>query len=599
MIASGAVSVVIPVYDGECLLPAVLAAIRAECQGRTFEIIAVDDGSTAGRSRYVREQAAAGLLRVVEGPRRGTAAAVNAGIREAQYPFICQIDQDVIVCPGWMDTLFDALADDDVAAAQGRYTTAEHAGFWARVMGRDLEQRYDRIASPHVDHVCTGNTIYRTAALHQVGLLDETFGYAADNDLSYRLVKAGYRLAFCRTARSVHLWREGWRDYLRQQFGVGYGRLDLILEHPRRIGGDRVSGSTMILHAAGMCMAITLAIASAGALLLGRDPMPWFTASLVLVSLLGMERLAAGFASWRHSGDVLALAFPVAHLARDAAWACAVFTWTMRRTAGVARSPQQSMARSRREWRAVSNHVPRALAKGPTLVLIPAHNEAASLPRVILDIRRSNPRLDILVVNDGSEDDTEDALRELDVRRVTLPWRTGVGGAIRTGIRYALRHGYDCVIRMDGDGQHRACDLARLMEPVASGRADAVVGSRYTEGRQAAGSRAGCRILAIGLSMLVRRRVTDPTSGYWVFGPRALKLLSHFHPTGYPEPELLLLLHRNDMRVEEIPIEVRMRLAGRTTLTWSRTTLALARTLLALVIVPLRPAEPQSGLPHE
>jgi hypothetical protein len=148
---------------------------------------------------------------------------------------------------------------------------------------------------------------------------------------------------------------------------------------------------------------------------------------------------------------------------------------------------------------------------------------------------------------------------------------------------------------MDGDGQHRARDIARLMEPIQSGRADAAVGSRYIERGRAARKHVAHRVLALGLSTIIRRRITDPTSGYWAFGPRAIRLLSRFHPTGYPEPELLLLLARNGLHVEEVSIKVRRRLAGRTTLTWPRTGGALARTLLALVIVPLRPAEPQTG----
>ena len=135
-----------------------------------------------------------------------------------------------------------------VAAAQGHYRTAPDAGFWARMMGRDLEQRYRRIRGDEVDHVCTGNTAYRASALHQVGLLDETLGYGSDNDLSYRLTAAGHRLVFCRDAVSLHRWREDVAGYVRQQYGVGYGRLDLLARHPHRVGGDDVSGALMMAH---------------------------------------------------------------------------------------------------------------------------------------------------------------------------------------------------------------------------------------------------------------------------------------------------------------------------------------------------------------
>ena len=133
-----------------------------------------------------------------------------------------------------------ALDDPSVAAAQGCYIDDADASFFARVMGLDLEQRYARLEA-HPDHVCTGNTAYRAAALHDVGLLDDSLGYGYDNDLSYRLQAAGYRLAFCRDARSRHRWRDGLAGYLAQQYGFGYGRLDVVARHPARYTGDAVS----------------------------------------------------------------------------------------------------------------------------------------------------------------------------------------------------------------------------------------------------------------------------------------------------------------------------------------------------------------------
>jgi hypothetical protein len=100
--------------------------------------------------------------------------------------------------------------------------------------------------------------------------------------------------------------------------------------------------------------------------------------------------------------------------------------------------------------------------------------------------------------------------------------------------------------------------------------------------------RAGQQILAPLLSLVTRRQITDPTSGFWAFGPRAISFLSEHHPTGYPEPELLLLLSRNRMRVVEVPIDMRERAGGRSSLTFLRSTVALARVVLAVVVVPLR-----------
>jgi glycosyltransferase involved in cell wall biosynthesis len=223
------------------------------------------------------------------------------------------------------------------------------------------------------------------------------------------------------------------------------------------------------------------------------------------------------------------------------------------------------------------------------LAIVPAFNEAGSLRRVVVEIERAAPWADILVVNDGSDDETADLLPTLGVRWLTLPQRVGVGGAVRTGVRYAARHGYEYAVRMDGDGQHRARDIRRLLAPVLTGRADAVTGSRFLRSAGRFGlRRASQALLAACLTLLTGRRVTDPTSGFWLFGPRAVRFLARHHPTGYPEPELVLVLHRNRLRVAEVAVRTRRRVAGRTSLTTPRAVLALARTLLALVVVPMR-----------
>jgi glycosyltransferase involved in cell wall biosynthesis len=229
------------------------------------------------------------------------------------------------------------------------------------------------------------------------------------------------------------------------------------------------------------------------------------------------------------------------------------------------------------------------------LVLIPAFNEGANLQRVVYEIRRAAPEVDIVVVNDGSTDATHELLPRLAVHWLTLPYRIGVGGAVRAGLRFALRRGYGHVIRIDGDGQHRARDIARLLGPVAIGQADVVVGSRYIGCRGRSARSVSKSALSLAMTLLTCRRVTDATSGCWVFGPRAVRLLARSHPTGYPEPELLLLLHRHGLHVDEVPVRARARHSGRTTLTWFRTAAALARTMLAMVMVPMRRIEQEGG----
>jgi hypothetical protein len=529
-------------------------------------------------------------LTLLHGDRRGAAAAINAGIRTASHQIVCQVDQDVVLQRGWLEGLLHAFEDSDVAAAQGQYVTKPGAGFWARAMGRDLEHRYSRIRAAHVDHVCTGNTAYRVSALRQVGLLDEGLGYGYDNDLSYRLTASGYRLAFRRRAISIHQWREGFIGYLRQQFGVGYGRIDVLARHPRRVTGDDVSGTVMMAHGPLMLAAVAAFTVCAALFAIGAS---WQVAAGIgaaIVCALAAERTCAGLVAWRRTGDAAALGFAIAHLARDLAWAYAIALWIVRRASGRRGVPSHSMHRFPE---APEHHgVAERPSRGDVLAVVPAFNEAANLRRVVSDLSRVIPREDILVVNDGSADGTEALLPDLGVRWLTLSQRLGVGGAVRTGIRYAHRAGYRYVVRLDGDGQHRACDIPRLLRAVSSGSADAALGSRFLHRRigPIRLRRFTQALLATCLTVVTGRRVTDPTSGFWLFGPRALRLLSGHHPAGYAEPELVLFLHRNRLRVVEVPIRMRPRFGGRTSLTITRALLAFARTALALLVVPFRNA---------
>ena len=227
----------------------------------------------------------------------------------------------------------------------------------------------------------------------------------------------------------------------------------------------------------------------------------------------------------------------------------------------------------------------------PLLVLVPAHNEADCLPAVVAEVRQALPGADLLVVDDGSVDDTAKVLAACRVASLRLPQRVGVGAAVRAGLRHAASLGFSTVVRIDGDGQHDARDIAAIAGPVARGDADVVIGTRYAAA--AAGParslrRLSQRGLSLVLSAITGRQVTDATSGFCAFGPRALRLLTAHHPDGYPEVELRLLLHRHGLRVREVPIQHRARLAGRTTLTPARLGVAAARIAFAIVVTPLR-----------
>jgi hypothetical protein len=341
------VSFVVPVYDGERTLDAALASILAEARDRPAEVLVVDDGSRDGSRAIVERHLAPGRVELLQGEGRGAAAAINLGIRRARHEIVCQIDQDVVLDPGWLEAILAALGSGaDVAAAQARYRGLRDDGLLARVMALDLDLRTARLAG-RVDHVCTGNTAYRANALRAVGLFDESFGYGYDNCMSHRLGRAGYRLVFVPSATSVHRWRRRLGGYLRQQFGVAYGRLDLVAKYPERATGDRVSGPGMILHAAASALALAAFAAGAGLLVLGASPALPLRLGGGIVLALAAERALAGLRASARSGDPAGLLFPLVHALRDAAWVAALLVFALRRALGRARSPRHSMARAR------------------------------------------------------------------------------------------------------------------------------------------------------------------------------------------------------------------------------------------------------------
>ena len=345
--STAGVSFVMPVYDGVRTLGPALAAVLAEAATRTCEVIVVDDGSRDASLAILEPHARAGRILLLRGAGRGAAAALNQGIRHARHPIVCQVDQDVVLDRGWLARITAALAQaPDVAAAQGRYRALRGDGAWARVMGLDLDLRASRLPR-EVDHVCTGVTAYRRAALLAMGLFDESLGYGYDNCMSYRLGAAHWRLVRCPAATAVHRWRPRLREYLRQQFGVAYGRLDLVAKFPERVAGDQVSGPGMILHAAAMSLAVVLGAVAAAAASLGAGGALPLGLALGIALALGAERALAGLRAALRFRDAAGLLFPFAHLLRDLAWVVALAAWLGRRAGLRASVPRHSMARAK------------------------------------------------------------------------------------------------------------------------------------------------------------------------------------------------------------------------------------------------------------
>jgi glycosyltransferase involved in cell wall biosynthesis len=200
------------------------------------------------------------------------------------------------------------------------------------------------------------------------------------------------------------------------------------------------------------------------------------------------------------------------------------------------------------------------------LIIMPAHNEAENLPHVIPELRRAVPDWDLVVIDDGSRDRTARVAAEWGATVVSLPVNLGYGGAVQTGFRYAVRHGYDLAVVIDADGQHDPAGIPTLAEAVASGQADVAIGSRF-RGRmnyhQPWVKRVGMAVFAWTVSRITGQTVTDPTSGFQALNAMALRFLAfENYPIDYPDADTLLILHFAGFRVIEVPVTMRERMSG-------------------------------------
>jgi len=234
------------------------------------------------------------------------------------------------------------------------------------------------------------------------------------------------------------------------------------------------------------------------------------------------------------------------------------------------------------------------------LAIVPAFNEERSLAAVVAAIRQARPGVDVCVVDDGSTDGTAAVARSLGVVLLSNAINLGIGGAVQVGYLWARDHGYDAAVQVDGDGQHDTSFLGALLEPLASGRADLVVGSRFA-GDHADGFRStwlrrmGIRYLCGVLAIRCGARVSDPTSGFRAASRTAIELFAESYPSDYPEPESIAVAARQGLRVVEVPVRMRQRAHGASSITPLRTLYYLVKVTFALALLPnpspVRPSE--------
>lgn len=230
------------------------------------------------------------------------------------------------------------------------------------------------------------------------------------------------------------------------------------------------------------------------------------------------------------------------------------------------------------------------------LVIIPAYNEAENIGHVLAEIREQVPQAHLLVINDGSTDNTTAVAKAAGAFVLDLPYNLGIGGAVQSGYLYGKTHSYDMVARMDGDGQHNPAFLPEMLAQLETGEVDGVIGSRFVNGQgyRASWQRAvGIKLFALAVSRVTKQSYTDTTSGFQVYNRAAASFLADNLPTDYPEIEGLIMLNRAGFLVVETAVTMRPRRTGQSSITKIKSLYYICKILLAIFIEMLRKPLPR------
>ncbi|MDF3014460.1 MAG: glycosyl transferase family 2 [Cellvibrio sp.] len=227
------------------------------------------------------------------------------------------------------------------------------------------------------------------------------------------------------------------------------------------------------------------------------------------------------------------------------------------------------------------------------LIIIPAYNEEKNIGKVIQSLYDAEPDYQCLVVNDGSRDNTQHEAEASGLATVIqLPSNLGIGGAVQTGFKYGFYNNFDYAIQFDGDGQHLASEIPKLLDPLRANEYDVCIGSRFVEKTLGFQStfmrRIGIRIFEFMSRLLIHKKITDSTSGFRAYNKQAIAFLAANYPTDYPEPETVILLGKNDFRIREVSVEMIERQGGESSISGLKSAHYMIKVILAMLMTAQR-----------
>lgn len=225
------------------------------------------------------------------------------------------------------------------------------------------------------------------------------------------------------------------------------------------------------------------------------------------------------------------------------------------------------------------------------LIIIPAYNESDNIEKTISEIQKNASEFDYVIINDCSADNTKEICEKNHFNLVNLPINLGIGGAVQTGYRYGWKNGYDVAVQVDGDGQHDPKFLKIMADYLEEYNLDMVIGSRFIEkeGFQSSGTRRlGIKYFTILIRLLTGEKITDPTSGLRMVNREVMKLFAYDYPKDYPEPESVVAILRRKKKVREIPVIMKERQGGVSSISPKKSIYYMIKVTLAILIEKIR-----------
>lgn len=224
------------------------------------------------------------------------------------------------------------------------------------------------------------------------------------------------------------------------------------------------------------------------------------------------------------------------------------------------------------------------------LIIIPAYNEADNIEYVVDNLVANYPQYDYIVVNDASKDRTREVCLQKKYHFLDQTINLGIGGTVQNGYQYALENGYDVAVQIDGDGQHDVSYIGKMLEKIENNEADVVIGSRFMERegfQSSAARRVGINLLSGMILALTRKRIKDVTSGFRAVNKRFISIYAKDYPQDYPEPEAIVAAIMHGGRVSEVPVIMKERLSGESSINLKESVYYMIKVMLALFICRL------------